>query len=113
MAFVKIKKGVVVAKDISERKGFIEVSEEIVCGMFHNGGKIYDNKSFSAPVISKTWKKVRDERAFKLLSCDWTQLDDCPLSAELKSDWAEYRQDLRDITDAYDTPDDVVWPVAP
>lgn len=29
---------------------------------------------------------------------DWTQMPDSPLSEERKGAWAEYRQELRDIT---------------
>jgi hypothetical protein len=55
------------------------------------------------------WKQVRRMRNERLAECDWTQLPDAPVDAEA---WAEYRQALRDITDAAD-PFAVVWPTAP
>ena len=46
---------------------------------------------------------------------DWTQMNDSPLSNEVKTSWATYRQELRGLTDVNAWPnlaeDD--WPVAP
>lgn len=47
-----------------------------------------------------------------LAASDWTQLADSPLTTDKKSAWAEYRQDLRDLTEA-STPAAVIWPTAP
>lgn len=58
------------------------------------------------------WDNVRDERNAKLVACDWTQLDDTPLSNTEKQSWAVYRQALRDITDQAD-PFAITWPAAP
>ena len=58
------------------------------------------------------WVTVRGERDEKLLSCDWTQLDDVPLTAEKKSVWQSYRQELRDITNQPD-PFNITWPTPP
>jgi hypothetical protein len=55
------------------------------------------------------WAQVRSDRNTRLSICDWTQLPDAPVDA---NDWAEYRQQLRDITDQSD-PFEVVWPTAP
>ena len=46
---------------------------------------------------------LRQKRNSILASCDWTVLSDSPLSAELKTAWLEYRQDLRDITEGVNT----------
>jgi len=59
---------------------------------------------------------LRQKRNSILASCDWTILSDSPLSAELKTAWLEYRQDLRDITIGLDTVAEVnavVFPVKP
>ena len=58
------------------------------------------------------WDSVRAERNKKLSDCDWTQLDDTPLSNTQKQAWATYRQELRDITTQTD-PFAIVWPVEP
>jgi hypothetical protein len=46
---------------------------------------------------------LRSKRNALIASSDWTVLSDSPLSAELKTAWLEYRQDLRDITEGLDT----------
>ena len=46
---------------------------------------------------------LRSKRNSILASSDWTVLSDSPLSAELKTAWLEYRQDLRDITEGLNT----------
>lgn len=56
------------------------------------------------------WAKVRSQRDQLLSSCDWTQLADVMLSD--KTEWATYRQALRDITDQTD-PYTIVWPTQP
>ena len=47
--------------------------------------------------------RLRQKRNSILASSDWTVLSDSPLSAELKTAWLEYRQDLRDITEGVNT----------
>ena len=46
---------------------------------------------------------LRQRRNSLIASSDWTVLSDSPLSAELKTAWLEYRQDLRDITEGVNT----------
>ena len=46
---------------------------------------------------------LRSKRNSLIASSDWTVLSDSPLSAELKTAWFEYRQDLRDITEGVNT----------
>lgn len=48
-----------------------------------------------------------------LLHSDWTQLPDVPLPVEKKTEWAVYRQLLRDITLQPDFPTNIVWPTKP
>lgn len=53
-------------------------------------------------------KKKRNEL---LLECDWTQLPDVP--QDIKSQWVQYRQDLRDITLQEGYPFNISYPIAP
>jgi hypothetical protein len=48
-----------------------------------------------------------------LVESDWTQLIDAPFSVEQKSDWAAYRQQLRELTDQAGFPDNIMWPTKP
>jgi hypothetical protein len=45
---------------------------------------------------------IRSERTRLLSESDWTQYNDSPLTQEQKTQWATYRQQLRDITDSID-----------
>jgi hypothetical protein len=57
---------------------------------------------------------VRVERNDLLHTSDWTQGNDSPLTDEVKTSWATYRQELRDLPETYTAdPDSVVWPQAP
>lgn len=55
---------------------------------------------------------VRKERDRLLMDCDWTHsISDRPVPD--KEEWAEYRQELRDITTQEGFPFDVFWPTPP
>lgn len=62
--------------------------------------------------LQKKWNLIRQKRDKLLLESDWTQLDDSPITLENKLEWAEYRQKLRDITDAK-SPEHVKYPKRP
>lgn len=93
---------------------------------FHRGDKpsaLYHFWSFSL----NTWEyqsdtflaHTRQERNTRLLSCDWTQTNDSPLTEEKKTEWRTYRQALRDFPSSLDLnlePIDVQnlsWPTQP
>lgn len=54
--------------------------------------------------------QTRSQRNTLLLQSDWTQVADAPVD---QNAWAEYRQQLRDITVQSGYPFEVVWPTAP
>lgn len=59
---------------------------------------------------------IRERRKLLLQGCDWTQTADSPLTPEKKSEWAVYRQALRDLPDeqgGVNSIDDVAWPTPP
>ena len=56
---------------------------------------------------------IRADRDGRLAACDWTQLADCPLPAEVKAAWAAYRQALRDLPGGKGFPNAYAWPVRP
>jgi hypothetical protein len=60
--------------------------------------------------------EIRARRNEKLIKSDWTQFPDSPLSDSKKSEWAIYRQALRDIPYVYADAisiDDIIWPTKP
>ena len=58
----------------------------------------------------ETWAQMRKHRNRLLVESDWTQGEDVP--SDIKTPWAKYRKDLRDITKASST-SEVVWPTKP
>ena len=62
-------------------------------------------------VIENNWNQVRSKRKKLLADCDYTQLPDYPTNK--KSEWASYRQELRDIPQKYKNISDIVWPSKP
>jgi hypothetical protein len=59
-----------------------------------------------------SWKAdiVRRERNYKLMECDWTQLQDAPVNSQ---DWVSYRNALRDLPSQSGFPWDIIWPNKP
>lgn len=56
---------------------------------------------------------VKTNRNKLLYQSDWTQLPNSPLTTEKQQEWANYRQQLRDITSQSGYPFNVVWPTQP
>jgi hypothetical protein len=57
-------------------------------------------------------ENVRSTRNALLIESDWTQLEDSPLSEEKKTEWKNYRQELRDLTNLDDLTS-IIWPTQP
>lgn len=62
--------------------------------------------------INGQWTFIRYQRNELLTECDWTQLQDSPLSEQKREEWQTYRQTLRDITLQSD-PFNIIWPTKP
>jgi hypothetical protein len=56
---------------------------------------------------------LRGMRDALLSACDWTQANDSPLSATKRTEWATYRQALRDLPANTTDPANPVWPTKP
>ena len=59
------------------------------------------------------WMKLRSERDNLLLSSDFTQLGDIGLSESKKTQWINYRQELRDLPANTSDPANPNWPTKP
>ena len=55
-------------------------------------------------------RKLRNQ---KLLESDWTQLPNNHLTEGKRQEWAEYRQQLRDMTENREIGQDIEWPTTP
>lgn len=65
-------------------------------------GEIVDVEVVEQEVSTKeqlllTQKQLREWRNLELKNTDWTQMPDCPLTDTKKQEWADYRQQLRDL----------------
>ena len=58
--------------------------------------------------LDMEWNNIRSMRNDLLSQSDWTQVPDNGLKN--KEQWKIYRQALRDITEVFDDPENVVWP---
>ena len=66
----------------------------------------------NADALATSWASLRTERNALLVSSDWTQASDSPLTDEVKATWATYRQELRDFPESAD-PANPTWPTPP
>lgn len=114
-----------------EQIGFVDPGQFISTHWWKNGawalmGTIpADTTYYYFDITTESWildfeavmAQVRVIRYLKISSCDWTQLDDVPMTAEKKAEWAAYRQQLRDfpatVPPTCDDPDSLVWPTPP
>jgi hypothetical protein len=75
--------------------------------------KVWSAVSYTQDEIDQRWVKVRADRNLKLTRSDYTQMSDAPLTTQEKSDWATYRQALRDLPQNTANPFDVSFPTRP
>lgn len=67
----------------------------------------------AAPDYEQMAADVRAKRDALLAASDYTQATDYPSTYAARTAWAEYRQQLRDVTKQAGFPASVVWPVSP
>lgn len=67
----------------------------------------------TAPDYEQMVADVRATRDALLAASDYTQATDYPSTYAMRTAWAEYRQQLRDVTKQAGFPASVVWPVPP
>ena len=69
----------------------------------------------NSEIAAQDLEYLRMIRNGKLQMSDWTQGSDSPLSNDKKTEWANYRTSLRDITNTYKSVNDngFSWPTEP
>jgi hypothetical protein len=97
------------------RDMFADTTEEDDDGNVTTTTKAQHEATYQAGLDAKTAEGHRTTRNKLLVDSDWTQINDSPLSNEVKTAWATYRQELRGISDLDEWPNlsDDDWPVAP
>ena len=71
--------------------------------------------AYQATLDARVAEGHRVTRNKLLADTDWTQVNDSPLANDVKTQWAVYRSELRNITDLDEWPNlaDEDWPIAP
>ena len=103
-------------KMIKKWKEYDKATQKLVnTSPYLDSGEVYDvqvqdltAEEIQAKTSAETAKKeaaVRKKRDALLAECDWTVLQDSPLTDAQVADWVIYRQALRDITDHANFPD--------
>jgi hypothetical protein len=71
--------------------------------------------AYQADLDAKAAESVRTQRDAKIAESDWIVIKSAETGIALATEWANYRQALRDITDHANFPnlEDSDWPVAP
>jgi hypothetical protein len=65
-------------------------------------------------ITEKQWLAIaRWWRNALLNESDWSQVPDNSLTENQRESWRQYRQELRDITDKYPNPKNIVFPDLP
>ena len=57
-----------------------------------------------------TWNEIRQKRNELLSETDWLVASDVKKTDKVKKWLTSYRQELRDITKNFKTPEEVIWP---
>lgn len=65
-----------------------------------------------AELVESQWDRIRNQRNLLLSETDYTQLSDAQITAQCKTNFQTYRQQLRDVTNQID-PYNIVWPTPP
>jgi hypothetical protein len=92
-------------------KNIIEGTPILLDGVYYQNWEQTDaSTSEINERIENKWFEIREIRNELLSQSDWTQLSDIP--TEIKTEWTEYRQSLRNIT-TQPNPFSIIWPAKP
>ena len=108
MAWVKIENNIVIQKQPYQENGFVEVADDVYCGMKQDG----DSFVIPPKTLEYALRELRQTRNSLLAKTDWTANSDLTISSAM----ATYRQQLRDAptglttvaeVEAYEFPEEV------
>ena len=95
MAWVKIENNIVIQKQPYQENGFVEVADDVYCGMKQDG----DSFVIPPKTLEYALRELRQTRNSLLARTDWTANSDLTMSSAMTT----YRQALRDATTGLDT----------
>lgn len=95
-------------------KGWITQDEyDEIVGVTGASAESDGNGGEAAPDYEQMAADVRAKRDALLAASDYTQATDYPSTYAARTAWAEYRQQLRDVTKQAGFPVEVEWPTKP
>lgn len=95
-------------------KGWITQDEyDEIVGMTDAPTEADGSGGEAAPDYEQMAANVRAKRDALLAASDYTQATDYPSTYAMRTAWAEYRQQLRDVTKQAGFPTEVKWPTEP
>lgn len=83
-----------------------------VVDLFTGEDKVAKETEYLAKRTADQWVSVRNTRDNKLKETDWMTTRAADTGTPMASEWATYRQALRDITTQTD-PFNITWPIKP
>ena len=75
--------------------------------------KAEQEQAYTARKNEEAATAVRAERDKLLASCDWMAIKAFEAGSTLSTEWATYRQALRDVTAQEGFPNEITWPTQP
>ena len=117
--YAVIENGVVVNTVLADSEEFASAQGWVACEDSVKINDTYADETFTSVSNEETktpeelLQRLKETRNYMLTKSDWTQGNDSPLTDEKKTEWATYRQAVRDITDSATSLDDVTWPTKP
>lgn len=102
--------------EVHESMSWVDCPDDVKIGWIIENGQFVDPLYRSQEEIAAfELRSLRSERDRKLKESDWTQLADVALTDTKKTEWSNYRQALRDITESFQSVNDegFAWPTEP
>lgn len=97
--------------NFAKKQKWVWASQEVQIGW------TYKDKTFYPPErnIENEWDEIRKKRDMLLEKSDVYILPDRweVMRQDEKTEWITYRQNLRDITENFSDPSEIVWPTIP
>lgn len=99
------------APQAGHEEDFAEVTPVLIDGTWTRAWEVTPAEpAVIAERVAQKEQEIRSRRNSLLANTDWTQLADCPVDS---SEWAAYRQELRDLPSQEGFPWQVEWPQPP
>jgi hypothetical protein len=72
-----------------------------------------EQEQWEIECLETLWGNIRGKRDSLLAATDYTDLPNTPITDECRTNFINYRQQLRDITKTQTDPNNIIWPAIP